>query len=619
MAAIKSLLLGFAITLFLMAAVSKAETVEENTNAHPEETTEPFTLENKKSSETIALSPFVSAVESDTFDQFILELGIERSDRAASYFLFKAEDALNQGRGAEAIRLGELAKKVSPFSPLPYFFLADAYWQLNPFSPLSPILHDLRGVILTLQDFSLLFTLISPYLFFFLLSIILTLVTFMLYSLVSYTSIWIHEISESSNGILHPIAATFLFFLILLTPLLLGLPMLWFFLFTFIIFWRFYSRGEKGIIFTFLLGLGSAAWLLPMIVTLFTVKGSFQFDEISRNARAEYPWVSPIANTDNPSWEDAFIQASFNMTRGEYQDAEKAYKTALEQNPNSPKILNNLGNIAFYLKDYNKAIDYYQGAISAAPELMSAHYNLSQTYREMLLFGEGEAAYAKAKKISEKTVEVYSMKSARFSKYPVIEERLSSANLIKLIFAENKETVHLSEQLWQSWVGEIPLSLSPLIALLFVILLGVSSYCLGLIFTAKPCSFCKRAVCIKCVKRLFSYQVCDRCQMEYKFIQTKADFKIIEDAVRKVPSKLYPFFLLPGGGHLATRNTTLAFFFLVPFYLIVASVFESGVVIPPTEWYLHRSGSFIQLILLVALFFFAGYHLFQMRKRRIWL
>jgi len=619
MKAINSTLLvfifAFNTSFFLMTPHIQAQLIEETEIP----LSEAFVLEAQTLSEGTVPFPFALALEEGKLDQFIIDHGIERSDRAASYFLLKGEHALSQGRGEEAIRLGEMAKKISPASPLPSFFLADAYWELDPMSPLTAILYNLKGVLLTLKDFSLLFTVLSPYFVLFLLAILLALLTFIVFSLASYASMWIHDISEFSNKVVHPIAAGLLFTLFLFAPLLLGFPILWFFLFSFILFWRFYSRSEKGVILTFLLALGSAAWVLPIILTLFTIKGSFLFDEMSRNAKGDYLWVSPPVKAADAGWEGAFIQASYEMTQGAYNNAEGLYLQALERNSDSPKIFNNLGNIAFYLKDYQKAIGYYQKAISLSPELISAHYNLSQTYREMLSFSEGEALYAKAKAISQKTVDTYAMRSARFPNFPVIEERFSGADLFSLIFNENKASYALSDRMWQSWMGPIPLRFSPLLSLIYFAALIAASHFFSVLFSAKPCAFCKRAVCKKCVKRLLSYQVCHQCQMEYKYIQTKSEFKIIEEAVRKVPMKLYPLFLLPGGGHLAAHKTAIAFLFLVSFYLAMSSLLNWGYLIPPSEWYLHPSGSLMKIVALILVIVLAAYHLIRMREKRIWL
>lgn len=566
-----------------------------------------------------AISPFELAIQDGNLDSFIADQGIERSDRAVSYLLFKAEKALRQDQGAEAIRLGEMAKKISPGSPLPFFFLVKAYWHVNPINISDTISHYFSGLSLVLKDFFLLISISSPFLLLFLMAILLSFLTFMIYSLVSYASIWIHQFSEFSNGYLHPISSGFLFSTLFFIPLILGVPIFWLILFSFLLFWRFYNPNEKGMIITFLIGLGCAAWILPAVLTLFTARGSVHFDEMSRNFNADYLWTAPQIKTKPSNWEESFLLASFEGRQGRYEKAQRLYQNALDQNPNSPMILNNLGNISFYLKDYDQAIDYYKEAIKLSPKLMSAHFNLSQAYREKLLFDEGDRIYSAANAMNPKIIERYSMKSARFPKFPIIEAHFATHDLQKRFLMEIEKMVYFSEQIWTHMLGPIPMKMAPLIAGICIILLTLSSSLTDMFLSARPCAFCKQAICRKCAMRLFSYQACEKCQMLYKAIQKKSDFSIIEDAVKKVPMKLYPFFLLPGGGHLAAGRTKLAFFFLTLFYLLIGSIWMQESLIPATEWYLHRSGSLLQLVLLLILYVAVGVDLFRTRKIRLWL
>lgn len=596
-----------------MTASSKGETRPANAVLAPS-TDRPETPVDKGPA---SLLPY--DIQKDALDAFIIDHGIMRSNRAASYFLLQAEAALRQDRGAEAIRLGELAKKSSPFSPLPFFFLAEAYFHVNPFNLSEAMWHTFKGLHLTFTDIFLLASLLSPYFLLLFVGTILSLVTFIVYSLLLYAPIWIHQLSESSKGYLHPIPAGLLFGILFFFPLLLGLPILWFFLFSFLLFWRFYTRSEKGMIIAFLAGVGCTSWVLPVFFTLFTANGTVLFNEMSRNYYADYLWVSPTIDEKPPSWEKLFIQASYETNQGDYTQAARLYKNGLAQQPHSAKILNNLGNISFYLEDYDGAIGHYQEAIKISPKLMSSHYNLSQTYREMLLFDKGKEAFLKAEAISQTAMESLSRKSVRFPNYPVIEERFEMIDLIDRILQEKEKSIDITRSVWQSWLGSIPLKSAPVLALFLTILLISSKHFFDRFFTSKPCSFCKRAICMHCMQRIFSYEACAKCQLRYKTIQNKSEFNIIEDAVKKVPAKLYPLFLLPGGGHLAIGKAKAAFFFLVLFYIFIGSILMQESLIPPSEWYLHRTGSLFQIGLIVMLYVVSLYDLSRMRKIRIWL
>ncbi len=552
-------------------------------------------------------------------DKVIVEQGIERSDRIASYLLLEAKTALNQGKEEQAIKLGQMASTVSPLSPIPSFFMAKAIWQIQPFNIVDILAHYLTGIRLLFGDFLFMIPILSPILLFLLLAVFLSMLTFILYSFFFYAPIWVHQILEVSRGYLHIIPAGLLFALLFFMPLLMGFPVIWFLLFSFILFWGFYRRVEKGLVLAFIVSLGASAWLLPFLLTLFTANGSLLLNEMSRNHHSDFLWTPPPLELKESSWEGLFIRASYESQRGNYKRASEYYKNALETELNSHKILNNLGNISYYSKDYDQAILYYQEAIKAEPSLVSAYYNLSQTYREMLLFEKGDAIFEQASKISTQKTEAYAMKSEHYPDYPVIEERFTKTDLWKRLLNETGSEAGFDERIWQGMLGDISLSKSPLLSLFWIILLSVSGVLYSKFFTGKHCAFCKTAVCKCCVRRLFSYQVCRPCEMRFMTVRRKSDFAIIENAVKKVPSRMYPLFLIPGGGHFVIRKTKTGFLLLVLFFLALSTIFFGEYLVPPTEWYLHRTGSFLPKLSLFLLYLIAFLDLFFKRSAQKWL
>lgn len=282
-------------------------------------------------------------------------------------------------------------------------------------------------------------------------------------------------------------------------------------------------------------------------------------------------------------------------------------------------ILNNLGNLAYYLKDYNQAINYYKQAIEASPALVSSYYNLSQSYREMLLFEKGDELFAKANNLSTKTTGIYSRKSARYPNYPVIEERFAKADLWQKFLSETGKIDVLSDRIWQGAMGHIPLQKAPAIAIIWAILLLVSGFLHRGLFSAKHCAFCKKAICTRCEKRLFSYQVCKHCEMRFVTVKRKSDFSMVEDAIKKISARTYLMFLFPGGGHFAIRKTKMAFCFLSIFFLLLSYIFIGDFLVPPTEWYLHQSRSAFPVILIIFLYISAFSDLAFKRSQGKWL
>lgn len=595
------------------------ETSQKNATL-PDETSAQITEEPQREvlepSLSVTLEDFL---EPGHFDSVIVEQGIERSDRIASYLLLQAKEALREDKVEEAINLGQMASKISPLSPSPSFFLAEAIWRTKRFHFIEFATHYLTGISLIFGDFLFLLSILSPLFLLFLLSIFLSMVAFIFYSLFSYAPIWVHHMVETSRGYLQPIPAGLLFTVLFLTPFFLGLPILWFFLFSFILFWGFYSNAEKWLVYVFIIGVGTMPWVLPFLLTLFTANASPILNEMSRNNHSDYFWTPPALEVSGSGWEGWFIHASYEAQIGKHEKAAEYYKKALEENPNSPMILNNLGNLAFYSNEYPQAIEYYQEAIKVSPVMVAAYYNLGQTYREMLLFEKGETLFIKARAINTKAAENYAMKSEHYPDFPVIEARFTKADLWKKFLGEKGEDTDLSENLWQGVVGAFPLKSAPWVGGAWIISLALSGGVHSYFFSAKQCTFCKKAVCKRCVRRLFSYQVCRPCEMRFITVRRKSDFTLIEDAVKKVPRRLYPMFFLPGGGHLAIQKTKTGFILLSFFFLSICAIFFRDLVVPPTEWYLHDTGAFLPLIALVTLYFGAFVDLLLKRSTHKWL
>ena len=78
-----------------------------------------------------------------------------------------------------------------------------------------------------------------------------------------------------------------------------------------------------------------------------------------------------------------------NVTR--LAEAETAYRRVLEQLPNQPAALLNLGNLAAKRADFGQAIEWYGRAIEADPKYMLAYFHLARMFREV---GQTDRAYA---------------------------------------------------------------------------------------------------------------------------------------------------------------------------------------------------------------------------------
>ncbi|MGB3941768.1 MAG: tetratricopeptide repeat protein, partial [Candidatus Manganitrophaceae bacterium] len=557
-------------------------------------------------------------VGEDRLDDFKAEHGVERSDLGASYLLLKAEEAIARGALEEAEKLGDKAARFSPASPIPHFFLFRLSWMKNKTDLHGMANHYLTAVRLTAADFWFLHSLIGTSIILLYSAMGLFFGTFLLYSFVSYIPLWIHQIREKSAGYFHPLSAGLFFSGILLVPLFLQFSVLWFIFFAFFLFWGFYSRAEKGIVFVFLTLMGTSLWVLPFLLNFFTAKESLLLNEMVRLQQGDY-FFSPLrSDPQNRGENGLLIDAAYASQKGDYEQAEAVYQKILAEHPNSAFVLNNLGNIAFYQNQYSKAVDYYQRATKAAPTLVSAHYNMSLAYREMLSFEEGNAEYGIAKRLHPDKVEEYTRKSVLFPASPLVEERPSRLDLWRTALAPGINQERHAKEIWQGLAGKVPLRQAPFSALILLFILNLFSlFFEKRIYTASFCVICRRAVCKRCQKTILSYRVCGECGAQFKSIR-KSDLVLLEAEERKIPQSLFPFLLLPGGGHLILKKGVFGFVFLILFFFSISYLSFGEVLFSSTHWHLQSGKWFWVPFSIAFLYLFSILDLIRIWSSRSW-
>lgn len=598
-------LLFVAAALIAAAVALGAPSFAEEPAPAPEGTTPPAAAPSDAAPPAPSKPPvsFESLLETNQLESFKTDHGIERSDLAAGYLLLKAEEAMGKGLLPEAERFGEAAAEFSPASPLPRFFLAHLAWTKNKLDFPGIANQYFAALKLAADDFWFAHAAAGTALLLLLSALGLTLLTFFLYSLTSYSPLWIHRICEGSKGYFNPLSAWFVFVGILLVPFLLGFSILWFVLFTFLLLWGFYSRSEKGVALAFLGVIGASAWSLPLLFTFFTAKNDPLFNQLVRYQARDYFWFPPDFEGSRPDWRGTVITASYKAHEGEYAEAEALYQKVLAERPGSVMAINNLGNIAFYRKDYSKAINYYRQAINASSRLVSAHYNMSLAYREMLAFEEGTKAYNVAKGMDAAKVETYTRKSVLFPTLPAIDERLENGFLWREALAPNAAHVAAAEKIWRGLAGNIPIKRAPAVAVLWIAVLAASSVLLGRFYNASFCVICRKAICTRCQRTILSYRVCGKCGTQFKSIK-KSDLAMLEEEEKKIQRRLLPFFLLPGGGHLVLKRAGAGFTFLTLFYFVVGSLWLGEIFFSSTQWHLQSAswiGVPVALLILYAL------------------
>lgn len=89
------------------------------------------------------------------------------------------------------------------------------------------------------------------------------------------------------------------------------------------------------------------------------------------------------------------------------EQAEAAYRKAIEANPNASGALVNLGTIAFRMRRMNEAAQYYTRATMADPQYPLAHFNLGNLYDEQGRFEEARKHYLEAIRLSPRYADAF--------------------------------------------------------------------------------------------------------------------------------------------------------------------------------------------------------------------
>ncbi len=517
--------------------------------------------------------------EKDGLDFFKKEYAVERCDLTAQAILLRAEGALSRGDVAEAISLGEAAARFSPETPLPHFFLAQHYFL--KIDLLTAAQHYFSGLLHAFNDFWFLFSGIGIFLAVSLAAFLLSLLIFALCSLFYIGQLWVHEWTERLG-----VSAAWiwgLYGIVVLLPLILGLPLLWFVSFCFFLSFGFYHRAEKGLVVLFLIIIGSACWILPLLPAFFIAKTDPLLNEMAHTVRG----ISPFAPQpqDSSDWRSKVLLASHATRNKAYHDAETLYREALLDQARSPLILNNLGNVYFYLSDYEQAIAHYQQALQNDPESVLVRYNMSQAYRGMLLFEEGEKSYAEALSMNRGETERYTKRAIRYPALSVVEARFTHSDLWRV--ALTHKDAGIGEAVWRGWAGGVPLAQSPWIALAFAVLLPLSSTRLKPFHTGRPCAVCRQAICGRCEQILFNYTVCPACAERFSGT-THRHLAELEWAGKQVPGRVIPFFLIPGCAQIVLNRTVLGFSLLC-WSALLGLLCWSDALFSSVQWRLHFS------------------------------
>ncbi|QQS46436.1 MAG: tetratricopeptide repeat protein [Acidobacteriota bacterium] len=111
-----------------------------------------------------------------------------------------------------------------------------------------------------------------------------------------------------------------------------------------------------------------------------------------------YPEIERLAGHDARTWNRLGILLAEHLKR--FDEAEAAFRKAIQIDPNNAFAWNNLGNLLSDLKRFDEAEAAYRKAIEINPNYTSAWHNLGNLLSDLKRFDEAEVAYRKALEIN---------------------------------------------------------------------------------------------------------------------------------------------------------------------------------------------------------------------------
>ena len=475
-------------------------------------------------------------LQTETMERLKTGHHIVHSELGVRYLLHQAEKMAKKDQLDEAFRLANLALQFSPASPEPNLFLAKLLWMKDK-TAISSILTRYYDVVrYGVHDFWFILSwgqnLLIGAIYFFLAFLVL----FSLYSFFSYSASWVHQIEEWGDRQMDPRLCWLIFTSICCIPFVLGFSMLWFVVFIFILFWSFYSILDRIIVIVSLIAICSAVFLIPILSFVSTARDLPFLVNLVKNQQEDFFWGPPngLRNDADADWRESVIQASYEVQEGNFKKARQFYEQALLKQPDLAMAINNLGNVYFYLKDYPRAISSYEKAIRYAPLMVAPHFNLGQTYREMILFEKGEKKFSEAEAIDSEESKSYSKRVSLFPDFPVIEVRFTEEDVWNEV---NKNIFHgvgreigidtdVAEKIWQGWVGGVPLKNAPFLVFLWFALIGIIGFFIQT--KARFCVVCHLPICLRCQHKIFGYRMCQACKPRFDLVTRKVELVFLD-------------------------------------------------------------------------------------------
>jgi len=537
--------------------------------------------------------------ELDQLYQLKLDKGIRNVPILSLFLIRESKQARRNGEADQAVWMSIYSVKFSPDLPQPYFELARALWNQNPFQ-LHKILPEVfKGEIAQFYHYpsSLKFF----YNMFYILSnaILMTFIVFGIVILVKYFPLYFYDIRKNLTQEISKLLLNSLKIFVLLIPFFFRLDILWAFFYWSILLWGYVTKREKQFILVFLIVLVYLPFFLRSSSSFLDGAPSdiiLEINQINHEdwGKAEEEKLRTWLVTHPDDAEVLFTLGLAKKRQGQYLEAEEYYRKAVQQDSGFSEAFSNLGNVYLGRKQTSLAITSYQQATDIHPDRGAYYYNLYRAYsQETFLSGKIDKVFQRARQLDPTLVDYYTTidtpnRPSNLNRL-VIDEVLTPQRLWKRFSEQFIGREGFLFRLFKAWFEKIPSRIPFLAPILFLgFLIGMSRYSRSKRFLTR-CPMCGSPTYRFYLGTSEQEFICFNCHRI--FIQKeKLHPKIVEKKSHQVGqfqqqnhliSRFLSFFLV-GFGYLWRGQAYKGFFFLFIFFIFILRFFYwNGVMLSP--------------------------------------
>jgi tetratricopeptide (TPR) repeat protein len=437
---------------------------------------------------------------------YMVQEGITADRTVARGFAYEGYENLREGNYERAREAFDLARSFDPY--LPQAQCGYAWSQLRAGKGFFLFLNEYaKGLKLAWGRFITDEVQISNFSVVAALALLCSMVAFSLVVILRCQGRARHDLFESARRILPESAARIVAWSILLLPILVWAGGLWLILFWLVLCFRYMRLPEKVVALCVFVMIGLAP--LGVTAVLDRVQSSTNPEtrvvvsamQAGYNPETLRQLKQVVAAHDDDTELHLLLGTAY--ARGDLlSEAFDEYQRVLDREPSNAVALVDAGNVYFRLAEFAQAVNNYKKAAQAAPELVSAHWNMYLAQNELLHFAEADASLARARVLDPAlSGQLLARKKDENGGVLLLEEPASLGRLKSILRSGARfsaEQVHALAN---------PLSLASAIALVFSLLLSIG----GAEASSQACVRCGRAHCERCRVDLGASGCCARC------------------------------------------------------------------------------------------------------------